>query len=391
APPGPGGHHRPGPRERVRGHRLRGPPPAGRGVGHAGRGPGRTAVGQPPAGGRLGVAAAHEHPAARARDVAHRLVPGPGRDRDVGAVAALAAGRRGPGRQRLPQPVPGVRAGHPDDVGAGRRPLPPGRSSPHSPPGAPRSPGHRAPPPSCRWTASSSRWTPQGPCCGTCSGGDGRSPGCYGASRARDPVRTGSRRRGARWSPCVPEKMHRMTDATSLGRARLDRIAVSAMDNNVYLLTAPSGEQLLIDAADDSDAILTLLGGAGPLRTVVTTHGHWDHHRALPTVVAATHARTAAGAPDAPDLPVRVDDLLAHGDRISVDSAGEVVLDVIALRGHTAGSIALAVTEDETAPHPGRVHLFTGDSLFPGGVGKTTDPADFTRLMDDVEERLFGV
>lgn len=88
--PGPGGHHRPGPRERVRGHRLRGLPPAGRGVGDAGRGPGRAAVGQPPAGGRLGVAAAHEHPAARARAVAHRLVPGPGRDRDVGAVAALA-------------------------------------------------------------------------------------------------------------------------------------------------------------------------------------------------------------------------------------------------------------------------------------------------------------
>src|SRR5690606_29259067 len=189
--------------------------------------------------------------------------------------------------------------------------------------------------------------------------------GRRGATAAPTPVRRPPPARhgrgGASWSPSVPEKMHGMTDTTSLGRARLDRIAVSAMDNNVYLLTAPSGEQLLIDAADDSDAILTLLGGAGPLRTVVTTHGHWDHHRALPTVVAATHARTAAGAPDAPDLPVRVDDLLAHGDRISVDSAGEVVLDVIALRGHTAGSIALAVTEDETAPHPGRVHLFTGD------------------------------
>ncbi len=182
-----------------------------------------------------------------------------------------------------------------------------------------------------------------------------------------------------------------MTDTTSLGRARLDRIAVSAMDNNVYLLTAPSGEQLLVDAADDPDAILTMLADGGPLRTVVTTHGHWDHHRALPTVVAATHARTAAGAADAPDLPVPVDTLLAHGDRHAVDAAGELVLEVIGLRGHTPGSVALAVTEDDTAEHPGQVHLLTGDSLFPGGVGKTHGAADFTRLLDDVEERLFAV
>ncbi|WP_454083680.1 MBL fold metallo-hydrolase [Georgenia sp. Marseille-Q6866] len=181
-----------------------------------------------------------------------------------------------------------------------------------------------------------------------------------------------------------------MTDLTPLGGASLERLAVSAMDNNVYLLTARTGEQLLVDAADDAEAILAMLGD-GPLRTVVTTHGHWDHHRALPAVVAATGARTAAGAPDAPDLPVPVDVLLSHGDRLTVDAAGELVLDVIALRGHTPGSVALALTEPDDAPQPGRVHLVTGDSLFPGGVGRTTSPADFTSLLDDVEERLFAV
>jgi len=176
-----------------------------------------------------------------------------------------------------------------------------------------------------------------------------------------------------------------------LGSARLDRIAVSAMDNDVYLITAPSGEQLLVDAADDAEAILALLAGGGPLRTVVTTHGHWDHHRALPAVVAATGARTAAGAADAADLPVPVDVPLGHGDRLTVDAAGEVVLDVIALRGHTPGSVALALTEGEGGESPGRVHLFTGDSLFPGGVGRTTSPEAFISLLDDVEERLFAV
>src|SRR5690606_29931675 len=145
--------------------------------------------------------------------------------------------------------------------------------------------------------------------------------------------------------------------AMDLGHVRLDSISVSAMDNNVYLLTARSGEQLLVDAADDAAAVLALLGDGGPLRTVVTTHGHWDHHRALAEVVAATGARTAAGAADAGDLPVPVDVLLEHGDRLTVDAAGEVALDVVALRGHTAGSVALAVTEGDGGDHPGRVHL----------------------------------
>lgn len=176
-----------------------------------------------------------------------------------------------------------------------------------------------------------------------------------------------------------------------LGGVRLDHRSVSEMDNNVYLLTAPAGEQLLIDAADDGDAIVTLAARHGRLRTVVTTHEHWDHHRALADVVAATGARTAAGAADAAGLPVAVDVLLEHGDRLTVDAAGDVVLDVVALRGHTPGSVALALTEGADGPHPGRAHLFTGDSLFPGGVGRTQTPQDFASLISDVEERLFAV
>ncbi len=80
------------------------------------------------------------------------------------------------------------------------------------------------------------------------------------------------------------------------------KASVSAQDNNAYLLTdRTTGEQLLVDAADDAPRLLALVaegvpdGGAG-LATVVTTHQHWDHHRALPDVVAATGARTAAVA-----------------------------------------------------------------------------------------------
>ncbi|WP_409329296.1 MBL fold metallo-hydrolase [Trujillonella humicola] len=162
------------------------------------------------------------------------------------------------------------------------------------------------------------------------------------------------------------------------------KLAVGEMDNNAYLLRdTASGEALLIDAATDAEALLRLIGDAD-LRTVVTSHGHWDHHRALPEVVEATGATTVAHPADAADLPVPVDRLVEHGDTLRV---GEHTLEVIHLRGHTPGSIALLWR----GPGDAGPHLFTGDCLFPGGVGNTQkDPQRFTSLLDDVEERVFG-
>jgi glyoxylase-like metal-dependent hydrolase (beta-lactamase superfamily II) len=175
-------------------------------------------------------------------------------------------------------------------------------------------------------------------------------------------------------------------DVRELDRVTIRKLAVSEMNNNVYLLTSrATGDQLLIDAADDPDRIMALVatGGEG-LGTVVTTHQHWDHVRALPEVVARTGARTVAGHEDADALPVPVDVPVGQGDRITF---GDVDLDVIHLRGHTPGSIALALRDAD-----GTVHLFTGDSLFPGGVGATNHPGqDFASLIEDVTTRVFDV
>ena len=178
----------------------------------------------------------------------------------------------------------------------------------------------------------------------------------------------------------------------SLRDITIRRISVSEMDNNVYLLTAKeSGAQLLIDAADDLPAIQSLLADAAAdtaatprLELIATTHQHWDHVRALPELVKATGAKTAAGADDAPELPVPVDVLLDHGDVGNFDGFD---VRAVHLRGHTPGSVAL-VYEDPEGP----AHIFSGDSLFPGGVGNTQkDAARFDQLITDVRERLFDV
>jgi glyoxylase-like metal-dependent hydrolase (beta-lactamase superfamily II) len=157
------------------------------------------------------------------------------------------------------------------------------------------------------------------------------------------------------------------------------KVSVGKFDNNAYLLTC-GGSQLLIDAAADAPTLLSLVGPAG-LETVVTTHRHPDHWQALADVVATTGAESLAHTDDAGEIPV-VTHNLADGDRVTV---GECELEVIHLVGHTPGSIALLYQEPD-----GIAHLWTGDSLFPGGVGNThKNKAHFESLFHDVTHKLF--
>lgn len=161
----------------------------------------------------------------------------------------------------------------------------------------------------------------------------------------------------------------------------ITKLSVGAMDNNAYFLRCrATGEELLIDAADEPDRILATAGN-GPLVRVVTTHRHPDHWQALPDVVEATGAVTVAHADDAPEIFVPTAEAVRDGDQVRV---GACFLRVIHLVGHTPGSIALLYDDPTGSPH-----LFTGDSLFPGGVGKTTSDHDFTSLVDAVEQKLF--
>ena len=162
----------------------------------------------------------------------------------------------------------------------------------------------------------------------------------------------------------------------------ISKVSVGPMDNNAYLLECRStGALCLVDAANDAATLLDLVGDR-PLARVVTTHQHRDHWQALEEVVAVTGARTAAGREDAAGIPTATDEPLDDGDTVTV---GDVTLQVITLVGHTPGSVALRY--DDPDGHP---HLFTGDSLFPGGPGKTTSPTDFTSLMDDLAAKVFG-
>ncbi|TWS18479.1 MBL fold metallo-hydrolase [Tsukamurella asaccharolytica] len=163
----------------------------------------------------------------------------------------------------------------------------------------------------------------------------------------------------------------------------ISQLSVGPMDNNVYLVSDSAGRTLLIDAANDAEEVLAAAREAGGVELIVTTHRHPDHWQALAQVRAGLDVPAAAGVNDAEGIDAPTDRTLSDGEVLTV---GDLTFDLIELVGHTPGSIALALRpEFDGAP----VHLFTGDCLFPGGVGKTWQPGDFDRLYADVTTKLF--
>ena len=176
-------------------------------------------------------------------------------------------------------------------------------------------------------------------------------------------------------------KVHGTPQIRELPDLIITKVAVGPMDNNAYLLRCRrTGEQVLVDAANDEDTLLSVVG-QDALARVVTTHRHGDHWQALEDVVSATGAQTVAGRHDADAIPVATDVRVGDGDTVQV---GNCPLEVIELVGHTPGSIALLYDDPDGTPH-----LWTGDSLFPGGVGRTGSAADFEQLIGDVRTKLF--
>ena len=162
------------------------------------------------------------------------------------------------------------------------------------------------------------------------------------------------------------------------------KVSVGPMDNNAYLLQPRTGAAVLIDAANDAERLVSLIN-TQPVATIATTHRHRDHWQALGRVAATTgSARLVAGIPDAEAIASEtgLQGLVGvwDGDRIEL---GDESLEVIGLVGHTPGSITLVYAGGAGA------HLFTGDSLFPGGPGRTTTPEDFNSLMDDLDTKIF--
>ena len=156
------------------------------------------------------------------------------------------------------------------------------------------------------------------------------------------------------------------------------RVVVGPVDNNVFVIRCTStGEAVLIDAANEHERLLELCRGLG-VRTVLETHGHWDHIQAIPAVRDAGY-EVGVTAEDAAMLPSY--DYLLEDD--AVIEVGRLRLHTLHTPGHTPGSMSFHVE--------GTPLLFTGDTLFPGGPGATQyEGGDFPTIIRSIEERIFS-
>ena len=164
------------------------------------------------------------------------------------------------------------------------------------------------------------------------------------------------------------------------------KFSVGSMDNNVYVLRDRGSEAtVIIDAADDAPRILSEVEGLDVI-AIVTTHGHADHWQALSAVAQATGADVYLHPADADMVPVPADEPARDDLQISF---GDAEVQVLHTPGHTPGSICVLLRGGEATDARQGAHLFSGDTLFPGGPGRTTGPREFAQVMDSLEQRLF--
>jgi glyoxylase-like metal-dependent hydrolase (beta-lactamase superfamily II) len=160
-------------------------------------------------------------------------------------------------------------------------------------------------------------------------------------------------------------------------QAEIHKVVVGPMANNVFVLRCrETGDAVLLDAAKEHGLLLELCEALN-VRTVLETHGHWDHIQAIPALRDAGYEVGVAAA-DAAMLESY--DYLLEDE--SVIDVGRLRLHTRATPGHTPGSMSFLIDDSPV--------LFTGDTLFPGGPGATSyEGGDFERILESIESRMF--
>ncbi|MDY6893267.1 MAG: MBL fold metallo-hydrolase [Chloroflexota bacterium] len=157
---------------------------------------------------------------------------------------------------------------------------------------------------------------------------------------------------------------------------QIDRLETAPFGTNAYVIVcSTTGDSVLIDAPGESGRILERLRGTNP-RYILITHGHLDHLLALTEIKSHLAVPVAAHPLEVEALPSTADILLDDGDEVLF---GNVKLRVLHTPGHTPGSLCFLT---------GR-YLISGDTLFPGGPGKTSTPADLNQIIESITTKLF--
>lgn len=167
-----------------------------------------------------------------------------------------------------------------------------------------------------------------------------------------------------------------MNIAAEDSRIQIFQLSLGPYGTNTYILVCrETRESVIVDAPGEPGRVHAALKGTAP-KYILMTHNHMDHTGALAQLKADLDIPVAGHPADADQLPIQPDILLGHDDRITF---GKITLDVIHTPGHTPGSLCFYFDK----------HLISGDTIFPGGPGKTWSPASFLQIKTSLSEKIF--
>ena len=157
---------------------------------------------------------------------------------------------------------------------------------------------------------------------------------------------------------------------------RIEQLQLGSFGTNAYILTCQrTGESVLVDAPAEADKIMERLQGTSP-KYILLTHNHMDHTGALPALRDRLGLPLAAHPADAGILNPLPEIRLNDGDVVSF---GDIRLEVRHTPGHTPGSLCFRTGK----------YLISGDTIFPGGPGKTGSPAALTQIIKSITGQIF--
>ncbi|MCK4331674.1 MAG: MBL fold metallo-hydrolase [Dehalococcoidia bacterium] len=167
-----------------------------------------------------------------------------------------------------------------------------------------------------------------------------------------------------------------MENTAQDGNVTIKRLELGPFGTNAYIVVCrATGHSILVDAPAEAGEILRQLDGTNP-RYIVISHSHFDHIQALAEVKSELKIPVAVHPLDAVNLPSPPDVQLADGDTVNV---GQLKIRVLHTPGHTPGGLSFLVGK----------YLISGDTIFPGGPGKTGTPADFKQIVDSIVAKIF--
>ena len=166
-----------------------------------------------------------------------------------------------------------------------------------------------------------------------------------------------------------------MTIVTEDDAIRIVRLELGPFGTNSYIVTCrKTQDSALIDAPAEASIIVDTLRNTTP-RYMLLTHSHFDHIGALAQLRAELKIPLGAHASDAANLESPPETLLSDGDTLSL---GDLTFAILHTPGHTPGSLCFRV---------GR-YLISGDTIFPGGPGRTDSPAAFEQIVRSTAEKI---